>query len=279
MPKKLQDRIGEFVTTDKGVTWKVLREVERGWSCDRNNGVETRVQRTRRFEVECQACKSIRVGTYKNVFTKPTTVCFICEQKPLQEKTLNRPGSKLMKFSEDDVDRTLTKDGKIDGRTNRANTVEYVGRVFQCSYDTFICLAELDRVISKNGKNLYRNFLVECQSCGTQKEALSASLLSSGVACPKCRSEKRNVKVQADIPLPDLQRKIEIMHEINDIWAEMKRMQKAGALNQYLMDKYDVKNGIGDEEEEIRERFNIDDFEIDYEDDSIDWNSRINDLE
>jgi hypothetical protein len=136
----------------------------------------------------------------------------------------------------------------------------------------------LDRVLSKNGKNLYRNFLVECRTCGTQKEALSASLLSNGVACPKCRSEKRKVKVQADIPLPDLERKIEIMHEINEIWAEMKRMQKAGTLNQYLMDKFDTKIVL--EDEEPTERFEMvdDSFDIDYDNPDIDWDNEINNL-
>ena len=274
MPKKLEDRTGEFVTTEKGVTWKVVREVERGYSYDRNNGVEEKIARTRRFEIECQKCNSKREATYKNVFTKPSVVCFICENKPIQEKILTRKGSKLLKFDENESNRLLTKDGKIDGRSNRANTVEYIGRIFQCSYDKFLCIKELDRVISKNGKNLYRNFLVECQACGTQKEALSASLLSNGVACPKCRSEKRNVKVQADIPLPDLERKVEIMHEINEIWAEMKRMQKAGVLNDYLSKKYDIK--ISFEDEEPRQPEVVDDSDdIDYDDDSIDWNDEL----
>lgn len=278
MPKKLEDRTGEFVTTEKGVTWKVLSEVERGYSYDRSNGIEEKIARTRRFEIECQACKSKREATYKNVFTKPSVVCFVCENKPIQEKNLKRPGSKLMKFDEGETDRILTKTGKVDGRSNRANTVEYVGRIFPCSFDTFICLEELDRVISKNGKNLYRNFLVECQKCGTKKEALSASLLSHGVACPKCRSEIRKVKVQADIPLPDLERKCQIMSEINEVWQEMKRMQRAGTLNQYLMDKFDMKITFEDEQPRQPE-VNDDGDDIDYYDDDIDWNSRINDID
>jgi hypothetical protein len=279
MKRPVKDRVGEIITTSRDITWKVLEEIERGWSYDRSNGVEEKVQRTRRFEIECQGCKSTREVTYKNIFTSKSVVCFVCEQKPIVEKTEKRAGSRLVKFNEDNADRTLTKDGKVDGRSNRPNSVKYVGRIFKCSFDTFICLAELDRVISKNGKNLYRNFLVECQDCHTQKEALSASLLSNGVACPKCRSEKRYVVRQLDIPTPDLERKCEIMAEINEIWREMKRMQRAGTLNQYLMDKYDMKHGIGDEEEEIRERINIDELEIDYEDPDIDWNARINDID
>jgi hypothetical protein len=278
MPKETKDRIGEIITTPKGIVWKVIAEAERGWSYDRSNGVETRVQRTRRFEIECQGCKNKREATYKNVFTSQNVVCFICQNMKPIEKDANRPGSKLQKFDEDDADRKLTKDGKVDGRTNRANTIEYVGRIFKCSYDTFLCVKELDRVISKNGKNLYRNFLVECQACGTTKEALSASLLSNGVACPKCRSEKRNVKVQANIPLPDLERKVEIMHEINQIWADMKRMQKGGTLNQYLMDKFDTKIVL--EDEETTERFEMvgDNLDIDYDDPDIDWDNEINNL-
>ena len=277
MPRELQDRTGEIIVTSKGITWKVIGEAERGWSYDRNNGVEIKVQRTRRFEIECQACKTRREATYKNVFTSQSVVCFVCQNIAPTEKDAKRPGSKLMKFDEDDVDRTLTKDGKVDGRSNRPNTVEYVGRIFQCSFDTFLCITELDRVISKNGKNLYRNFLVECQKCGTQKEALSASLLSHGVACPKCRSEIRKVKVQADMPLPDLERKCEIMSEINQIWLDMKKMARAGTLNDYLSKKYDTK--ITFEDEEPRQAEMVDDSDdIDYTDDSIDWDNEINNL-
>ena len=274
MPKESKDRIGEFITTPRGIVWKVVAEVERGWSCDRSNGVEQRVQRTRRFQIECQACKNKREATYKNVFTSQNVVCFVCQNITPSEKDARRVGSKLMKFDEGDNERTLTKDGKIDGRSNRKNSVEYVGRIFKCSYDTFICLLELDRVISKNGKNLYRNFLVECVKCKTQKEALSASLLGNGVACPKCRSQIRNIKVQADTPPPDLERKIEIMHEINEIWVEMKRMQKRGVLNQYLMDKFDAKIVLEDEEPKQPEM--VDDSDnIDYDNPDIDWNNEL----
>ena len=274
MPKETKDRVGELITTPKGIVWKVIAEAERGWSYDRSNGVETRVQRTRRFELECQGCKTKREATYKNVFTSQNVVCFVCQNVTPTEKDARRVGSKLQKFDEDGADRTLTKDGKVDGRSNRKNSVEYVGRIFECSYDTFVCLLELDRVISKNGKNLYRNFLVECVKCKTQKEALSASLLSNGVACPKCRSEIRNVKVQADTPPPDLERKCEIMHEINDIWKDMKRMAKAGILNDYLSKKYDTK--ITFEDEEPRQPEVVDDNDnIDYDDDNIDWNNEL----
>jgi hypothetical protein len=277
MPKQLQNRIGEIITTPKGIVWKVIAEAERGWSYDRSNGVETRVQRTRRFELECQGCKTKREATYKNVFTSQNVVCFVCQNVTPTEKDAKRPGSKLMKFNEDDNDRTLTKDGKVDGRSNRKNSVEYVGRIFECSFDTFLCLKELDRVISKNGKNLYRNFLVECQKCGTEKEALSASLLSNGVACGRCRMEIRNVKVQADTPLPDLERKIEIMHEINQIWLDMKKMQRAGILNDYLSKKFDTK--ITFEDEEPRQPEVVDDSNnLDYDDPNINWDDEINKL-
>jgi hypothetical protein len=277
MPKELQNRIGEIITTPKGIVWKVIAEAERGWSYDRSNGVETRVQRTRRFELECQGCKTKREATYKNVFTSKNVVCFVCQNITPTEKVAKRQGSKLMKFNEDDNDRTLTKDGKVDGRSNRANSVEYVGRIFKCTFDTFICLEELDRVISKNGKNLYRNFLIECQDCHTQKEALSASLLSHGVACPKCRSEIRKVVVQPNLPLPDLERKIEILHEINDIWNDMKRMARAGILNEYLSKKYDIK--ITFEDEEPRQAEVVDDsVDIDYDNPDIDWDNEINNI-
>jgi hypothetical protein len=276
MPKKLQDRTGEFVTTPKGITWKVVVELERGWSYDRSNGVETRVQRTRRFELECQGCKTKREATYKNVFTSQNVVCFVCQNVTPTEKDARRVGSKLQKFDEDGADRTLTKDGKADGRSNRKNSVEYIGRVFECTFDNFTCLQELDRVVSKNGKNIYRNFLVECNACGTQKEALAASLLTYGVACPKCRSEKRNVKVQANLPPPDFERKIEILHEINDIWADMKRMARAGILNEYLSKKFDTK--IEEDEETRQPEVVADSDDINYDNPDIDWDQEINNL-
>jgi hypothetical protein len=135
----------------------------------------------------------------------------------------------------------------------------------------------LDRVISKNGKNLYRNFLVECKACGTQKEALSASLLSNGVACGRCRMEIRNVKVQADTPLPDLERKCEIMSEINQIWLDMKKMQRSGILNDYLSKKFDTKITFEDEEPRQPEVV-ADSDDIDYDNPDIDWDNEINNL-
>ena len=276
MPKEATNRIGELITTSRGITWLVVSELEKGLSRDRNNGYDTPKPTTRRFELECQGCKGKREATYKNIFKTMSVVCFVCEQKPIPTNESGiRAGSKLFKIVEEDIDRKVRLDGKADGRSNRKNSVEYIGRTFECTFDKFTCLAELDRVASKNGKNLYRNFLVECQKCGTQKEALGASLLSYGVACPKCRSEIRKVVVQANTPLPDLERKIEILHEINDIWADMKRMARAGILNEYLSKKYDTKITFEDEEP-IRE---IDDSDmhddVDVDDINVDWNEEI----
>lgn len=262
MTKKIEDKIGTVVTTDRGISWKVLRELTN------NNELKPK---TRRFEIECQKCGSKREGTYGNIFTKPILVCFVCENKPYEEKSSIRVGSRLRKFDEGELERSITKDGKIDKRTNRPNKVEYIGRIYNCTYDTFLCIKELDRVISKNGKNLYRNFLVECTTCGTQKEALAASLLSSGVACPKCRTEKRYVRLDITTPIPNLERKIEIISEINEIWEQMKKMQKNGTLNDYLSKKFG-------EEIEIEESEPINNYEIDNIDEEIDWEKRIDDI-
>jgi hypothetical protein len=83
------------------------------------------------------------------------------------------------------------------------------------------------------------------------------------------------------LDLPTLERKVEIIHEINDIWAEMKKMAKAGTLNRYLCDKYDAADylkDIEDEETQHIERDNTTDNldDIDYGDDSIDWNDELN---
>jgi hypothetical protein len=64
------------------------------------------------------------------------------------------------------------------------------------------------------------------------------------------------------------------MHEINEIWAEMKRMQKAGVLNDYLSKKYDTKITFEDEEPRQPEVVGDSD-DIDYDDDSIDWNDEL----
>jgi hypothetical protein len=81
------------------------------------------------------------------------------------------------------------------------------------------------------------------------------------------------VVVQGYIPPPDLERKCEIMSEINDIWMDMKRMARAGTLNEYLSKKFDTKIP----EDETTERFEmVDDSDnIDYDDDSIDWNNEL----
>lgn len=79
------------------------------------------------------------------------------------------------------------------------------------------------------------------------------------------------------MPLPDLERKCQIMSEINQIWDEMKRMQKAGILNDYLSTKYDIKISFEDEEPKQPEMVDDSD-DIDYDDDNIDWDDEINKL-
>jgi hypothetical protein len=64
------------------------------------------------------------------------------------------------------------------------------------------------------------------------------------------------------------------MHEINEIWVQMKKMQKRGVLNQYLMDKFDAKIVLEDEEPKQPEM--VDDSDnIDYDNPDIDWNNEL----
>ena len=272
MPKKAKDKIGEKVTTTNGITWTIVEELERGMSKDRYNGYEDQKPHIRRFKLICDRCGYEKNANYKNIFHSKNVVCNVCEKKTVVVKEYKK--SELVKIDDVNIPLKYTKDGKIDRRSVRPNNVEYIGMQFQCTFDKFLVIKELPRVLSKNGKNIYRNFLVKCLECDTEKEALAASLLAKGVACPQCRTQKRKVVLTEILPPPDLERKIEIIHEINQIWEDMKRMQRAGILNQYLMDKFDATIY---ENEPIEPLQMVDDSDsIDYGNIDIDWDQEIN---
>jgi hypothetical protein len=79
------------------------------------------------------------------------------------------------------------------------------------------------------------------------------------------------------LELPTLERKIEIIHEINEIWAEMKRMAKAGQLNRYLCDKFDAADYLKDIEDEEDKRIEMvdDSDDFDYDDANINWDDEL----
>jgi hypothetical protein len=282
MPREAKDVIGTVIEQLGGYTFKVIAEAERGWSRDRNNGVETPKQTIRKFDIECQGCGDVKVAAYSSLFGKMNCICMKCKHanKP-EPKTTGSTKRGLQKIAEEDVEKKIKADGGIDKRSNRKNKVDYIGVTFECAYDNFLVIGEAERILSRNGKHIYRNFHVRCLKCGTERETLIASLIAKGVACNNCRTSDRNVRLDKSLDLPTLERKVEIIHEINDIWAEMKRMAKAGTLNRYLCDKYDAADylkDIEDEEEDKRIELVDDIDDIDYDDDNINWDERIKDL-
>ena len=278
MPKEAVDKVGLIVEQYNGYTFKVIKEVERGWTRDRNNGYDDPKPAIRKFEIECQRCKDTKIVMYGSVFGKKNCVCMKCKHldKPEIEKVAK---PKLQKFSEETWEPKLKKDGTIDTRYINKARKEFVGETFECAYDTFLVLEELPRVISKNGKYVYRNFKVECVKCKTQRETLAASLNAKGVACNRCRTEDRHVKFDLSLGPIDIERKVEIMHEINQIWDEMKRMQRQGKLTPYLVDKFEVNDWLLDQENETehieRTGYMDDGDDIDYTDDSINWDDEL----
>ena len=184
--------------------------------------------------------------------------------------------SKLTKITSEDLYKKTKNDGTTDQRSNRASTTDYVGLTFECNYDTFLVIAEADRVLSKNGKHLYRSFHVRCLKCGTERETLIASLIGKGVACRECQTTVRGVRLDLSKPPITLEGKIEAMHEINQIWDEMKRLARAGELTKYLVKKFDVNEYlINDEEEDKPNEVVNDSDDINYDDINIDWDQEI----
>ncbi len=281
MPKESIDKVGAVVEQINGYTFKVVKELERGWSRDRNNGYDNPRQFIRKFEVECQACKTTKEVAYSSVFGKKNCVCRNCrygEPKP-KEKGIKEGKVKLNKFNEETWEPKLKKNGEVDTRYINKAKKEFVGQTFECVFDTFLVIEELPRVISKNGKYVYRNFRVECVKCKTQRETLAASLNAKGVACNKCRTQDRHVKFDLSLGPVDIERKCEIMHEINQIWDEMKRMQRDGKLLPYLVDKFEVNDWLLDQENETehveRNSYMDDSDDIDYDNPNIDWDDEL----
>jgi hypothetical protein len=281
MPKEKQDKVGLVVEQVNGYVFKVIRETERGWTRDRNNGYDNPRQVIRKFEVECQTCKDTKIVMYGSIFGKKNCICMKCKQadKPKIEKRELPNKPKLDRFNEAAWEPKLKKDGTIDSRYINKPKAEFVGKTFECVFDTFLVLEELPRVISKNGKYVYRNFKVECVKCGTHRETLAASLNAKGVACNKCRVEVRKVKFDLSLGPIDIERKCEIMSEINQIWDEMKKMQREGKLVPYLVDKFEVNDWLLDQENETehieRTGYMDDGDDIDYTDDTINWDDEL----
>ncbi len=281
MPKEKKDKVGLVVEQVNGYVFKVIRETERGWTRDRNNGYDNPRQTIRKFEIECQTCKDTKIVMYGSIFGKKNCMCMKCKhlEKPKIEKGIKDGKVNLNKFNEQAWEPKLKKDGTIDTRYTNKPKKNFVGETFECVYDTFLVLEELPRVISKNGKYIYRNFRVECVKCKTQRETLAASLNAKGVACNKCRTEDRHVKFDLSLGPIDIERKVEIMHEINQIWDEMKRMQREGKLVPYLVDKFEVNDWLLDREDETqhieRDSYMDNSDDIDYDNPNIDWDDEL----
>ncbi len=281
MPKEKQDKVGLVVEQVNGYVFKVIRETERGWTRDRNNGYDNPRQVIRKFEVECQTCKDTKVVMYGSIFGKKNCMCMKCKhaEKPKIENGIKDGKVNLNKFNEETWEPKLKKNGEVDGRYVNKPKKDFVGETFECVFDTFLVIEELPRVISKNGKYVYRNFKVECVKCGTHRETLAASLNAKGVACNKCRTEDRHVKFDLSLGPVDIERKCEIMSEINQIWDEMKRMQREGKLVPYLVDKFEVNDWLLDREDETqhieRDSYMDDSDDIDYDNPDINWDDEL----
>lgn len=265
MPKKSKDHIGTIIQTNKA-TWKIVQELDRGLSRDRNNGIEDKKPIIRMFLLECQKCHNTREARYSSIFTKNNVICHHCAPRKIEKVDTTIPPK-------------LKLDGTVDTRYTRGPKVEFVGKTFECAFDTFLVLEELPRVLSKSGRNVYRNFRVKCLKCETERETLAASLNAKGVACPQCRTQTRGVKLDLSLGPIGIERKIEILHEINGIWDEMKRLQRMGQLTKFLVDKFDVNDWLltDDKETEHIQTNEVvgDSDDIDYDNPDIDWNNEI----
>ena len=66
------------------------------------------------------------------------------------------------------------------------------------------------------------------------------------------------------------------MHEINQIWDQMKRLARAGELTKYLVEKFDVNEYLINDKEEDKPNEVVDySDDIDYDNIDIDWNEEL----
>jgi len=102
MPKEKEDKVGLVVEQVNGYVFKVIRETERGWTRDRNNGYDNPRQVIRKFEVECQTCKDTKIVMYGSVFGKKNCICMKCKQaenQKLKNQKLKGPQNQSLKNS------------------------------------------------------------------------------------------------------------------------------------------------------------------------------------
>lgn len=164
---------------------------------------------------------------------------------------------------------------KNDGRKKVKVSYE-IGHVFKKASSTFELVKLLDMRTNKKGNRQARYILIRCVDCGTEREALLASMSGGGgCVCRNC-GPKHRLRTEKVDHYPNLEEKAQIMREINEIFEQMKRMAKDGTLVSYIVTKFNDRNGVDYYlQDEVEQQKNNDD-DIDYGDQDIDWDNEIN---
>ena len=161
----------------------------------------------------------------------------------------------------------------------RGRQITYeIGHIFYKANSTFELVKILDVRPNKKGGRFARWVLVLCVDCGTEREALLASMTGNGGCICKACGSKTHQRSENKPPIhyPNLEEKMKIMSEINQIFEEMKDMAKAGTLISYIVAKFNDRNGIDYYLEDVTQQPEIDPVEdIDMD---VDWDAEINKL-
>ena len=152
------------------------------------------------------------------------------------------------------------------------------GHIFKKANSTFELVKILDIRPNKKGGRFVRWVLVRCVDCGTEREALLASMSGNGGCICKNCGEKTHQRSENKPPIhyPDINEKMKIMSEINQIFDEMKKLAKEGKLVSYIVTKFNDRNGEQFYLEDITQQ-PIDPVE-DIIDIDVDWDAEINKL-
>lgn len=242
MGAKKREVIGDKFTSTTGDNFTIVKELEK------------RACGQRQFVIQCDKCNTEKNTSYTNIYQIKKIRCVGC----------------MPEIKNDVEEVKLKRQPKV--------SKDYIGKTLKMKFDEFYVVEELPRTLSNKG-HIYRNFLVRCTNCGTERQTLAASLNSGGVACRTCMTKERNIKLDLWQPPIDIERKIEIMSEINQIWDDMKRMAKKGELTKYLVKKFEINERLLDEEEHT-ERIDVvvDNDDVNYDDVDVDWDAEINRL-
>ena len=162
----------------------------------------------------------------------------------------------------------------------RGRQVSYEpGHIFHKANSTFELVKVLDVRENKKGGRFARWVLVRCIDCGTEREALLASMTGNGGCICKACGSKTHQRSENKPPIhyPTHEEKISIMAEINQIFEEMKRLAREGKLISYIVAKFNDRNGVDYYLEDVTQQ-PIDPVEDIDMDEEVDWDAEINKL-